>query len=88
MYCLWDISLYSFSYGHHPELREKCQFKRQVTQFIFEIMSKTTSSSKKRKYTIADAIDYVSSVLQQFKRDFITLLLDLTNNLPLLPNYN
>ena len=64
MYRLWDISLYSFSYGHYPELREKCQFKRQVTQFIFEIMSKTTSSSKKRKYTVADAVDYVSSVFR------------------------
>ena len=60
MYRLWDISLYSFSYGHYPELRERCQFKRQATQFIFEIMSKTTSSSKKRKYTVADAVDYVS----------------------------
>ena len=28
--------MYSFSYGHYPELREKCQFKRQVTPFIFE----------------------------------------------------
>ena len=64
MYRLWDISLYSFSYGHYPELREKCQFKRQVTQFIFEIMSKTMSSSKKRKYTVADAVDYVSSVFR------------------------
>ena len=60
MYRLWDISLYSFNYGRYPELREKCQFKRQVTQFIFEIMSKTTSSSKKRKYTVASAVDYVS----------------------------
>ena len=59
-----DISLYSFSYDHYPELREKCQFKRQVTQFIFEIMSKTTSSSKERKYTVADAVDYVSSVFR------------------------
>ena len=62
MYRLWDISLYSFSCGHYPELREKCQFKQKVTQFIFQIISKTTSSSKKRKYTVADAVDYVSSV--------------------------
>ena len=59
MYRLWDFSLYSFSYGHYPNLCEKCQFKRQVTQFIFEIMSKTTSSSKKRKYTVADAQEAV-----------------------------
>ena len=64
MYRLWDISLYSFSYGHYLELHEKCQFKRQVTQFIFEIMSKTTSSSKKRKYTVADAVEYVGSVFR------------------------
>ena len=38
MYRLWGISLYSFSYGRYPELREKCQFKRQVTRFIFEII--------------------------------------------------
>ena len=64
MYCLWYISLYTFSYGHYPDILEKCQFKRQVTQFIFEIMSKTKSSSKKRKYTVTDAVDYVSSVFR------------------------